>query len=155
MIGAALNWLCYALSFCLHIGASSKVCCCISTPFSKLLPRFCCIQAFLQSFSQLPASHYKMSTKRLGRDWQQLPLEVSRPQRWIVIPMFHQWSAAIENPSDAMVARIKTIGTHGWWSCLKTIVTIPSFDQWKATIKNHPRQWYIDKNIDHSIVLKN
>ena len=137
MIGAALNWLCYALSFCLHIGASSKVCCCISTPFSKLLPRFCCIQAFLQSFSQLPASHYNMSTKRLGRDWQQLPLEVSRPQQWIVI------------------ARIKTIGTHGCRSCLKTIVTIPSFHQWKATIKNHPRQWYIDKNIDHSIVLKN
>ena len=30
----------------------------------------------------------------------------------------------------------KTIGTNGWWSYLKAIVSIPLFYQWLATIKN-------------------
>ena len=72
----ALNCLCYALSFCLQIGASSKVCRCISAPFSKLSPRFCCIQAFPKVSANFQHSIIILCTKSLARDWQQLLIHI-------------------------------------------------------------------------------
>lgn len=89
----------------------------------------------------------------------------SGPWRWIVtIPLFDQRLATIENhwkPLGAMVGGPKTT-VKPLGPMVGGVIEKQSLPFHRLTIgyhrtkfKNHRTQWYMEKTIDHSIVLKN